>query len=773
MNFVLPAKVNLRNLLYFLVVLFLLFVPLQNIHVTASTVDTPSGGFQAPELNLSGAQGFVYEYVVGALGWFMAMAGMLMDHAIQSLVRDYALFYLQNFGEAVETTWEIIRDMINISLIFGLVFISFKFIIYADDGQAKRNLVFLIMAALLVNFSLTFAKGIVDLSNAAAIQFDEAVDIGGEGEGSLSGGFVNALNMTTMFNGINAEGGAAIWGLIFMIAITMLVATYAFLSAGIMLLVRFIALTFLMIFSPIMFLGWIFPSFAGLSKTWLSKFLAQAFLAPVLFLMLYISLVIIINLGKVVENKEIHHSFSEDFNPDVQMGIMDAYMFYILGIGFLIASVYVSKKMGGTAGAMTVNAINRGRDRVIRGSKRMAVVAGAGAAAGTAATLRNTRGRSALRKIDDHKAGRIKLSDAQLRKAQSIAGSSYDPRMVKSWFKDKNSVLAVQKGGAKKIEDDRRKAETEYLDSLGKQNYDTLKDLTKKEKENMGVDVKNLDAKLESIRQNQEKIDFANSYNEQAKTRELNDIKNMNEDAVSQSASDIGIDERYLKSYRQAHESLITDSRNNGTIEQRENQKNELQKKLDNGQLDIQNRTAAEKQIQELEASIETRKKLQETVNQREQELINARQATLQKQVKNAQQNIKEQKASLTYIRQLDELQKREAQLASEMSKSERGLTNSTTSSAAGTLGAGTAIGLGAGSVLTGGAGLAAVTAGYTISKSGQEADAQDRRLLNAQKSRYGSNGTNMLAESEKIKNLKILISQTDESDALQDSNNN
>ena len=72
----------------------------------------------------------------------------------------------------------------------------------------------------------------------------------------------------------------ASYTLIFGAMIFMTIAAFVFAAGGILLTVRFIMLIVFMIFSPLMFLGWIFPKFQNYSSDWWKKFLGYAFFAP-------------------------------------------------------------------------------------------------------------------------------------------------------------------------------------------------------------------------------------------------------------------------------------------------------------------------------------------------------------------------------------------------------------------------------------------------------------------------------------------------------------
>lgn len=413
------------------------------------------------------AEELVYEVVVSGIGTLFTAAGSAFDNSIEWFIVRYATIYTENFGGAIELVWEVIRDMINIALIFGLIYVGFRFILNADDSGAKRNLVTLIIAALLVNFSLFFAKALVDISNILSVSFADAISSGSLG---VSESFAGTLNMGPAFNAdqsmTEALGGerTSYWGYIFQLLIIILVAAFVFFAAAILIMIRFIVISFMLIFSPVIVLGWIFPFFSGLSRKWLNTFLGQAFMAPALLLNFYASFLVLLGLQSVSDSG----LGSQATSP----GSIDALPFFILGMGFLIASLIVAQKMG-AAGASTAisigHASRRKAGQLAKGGVRNI---GRGAAAAGAVGMQQTRGRRAYRTLKSQKF-KDKLENMDRNKARKAyqkqkarAESGYDVRNLGKYIKEK-SVLQTQNKGFQKKMEDREKLESELFKAMG------------------------------------------------------------------------------------------------------------------------------------------------------------------------------------------------------------------------------------------------------------------------------------------------------------------
>ena len=113
----------------------------------------------------------LWSAVTGIFGTILALCAWLFDIAINSYVIGFADEYTTSgIGLAIDQGWSLVRDIMNLLFIFGLLYIGFKIILGSDDSSTRKLLVNLIMAALLVNFSLFITKFVVDTSNSLAAQ---------------------------------------------------------------------------------------------------------------------------------------------------------------------------------------------------------------------------------------------------------------------------------------------------------------------------------------------------------------------------------------------------------------------------------------------------------------------------------------------------------------------------------------------------------------------------------------------------------------------------
>lgn len=312
----------------------------------------------------------LYGFVITVFGTIFAWSGAIFDIGLNKFLLGFGdLYYNHNVGVAVEETWKIVRDLFNLTFIFGLVYIGFKMILDADDHHGRKMLVNLIGAALLVNFSLFIIKFLIDISDITAA----VIAKGFSTTTSISNAFINVINLGTILK-LSGEQIAALqtsgaFAYIFGIMIFLAVASFVFAAGGILLIIRFIVLNIYLVFSPIMFIGWVFPSFAHHSKKYMDGFLAQAFFAPAYLLMLYLSFKV---LSTYADVQDVNYGALFVDGPVKANSAEMAIPFFILAMIFLVASLVVAKNMGAVGASTAVSIGDSWRKKITTGMQNTA-----------------------------------------------------------------------------------------------------------------------------------------------------------------------------------------------------------------------------------------------------------------------------------------------------------------------------------------------------------------------------------------------------------------
>jgi hypothetical protein len=379
--------------LVFLVIVFYTLFLFSNIAL-AQGVEPPAGILSGGGI---GVENFIYSIATGVGGIFLWIGGSLLDYAIQYLVIGMGGFLNANLGVVIDQMWVVVRDFFNILFIFGLIYIGFRTILSSGDTNTKKAVGYLVIAALMINFSLFITKAIIDFSNIAAFQVYNAIiaegendpqtatigigakegaatasggekipihtaTVGGNGVRSISASFVNAVNFTSYADGTAIKemrssasvisGQFIIFGIVMMFM--MIFAGFVFAAGAFILVARFIVLVIAMILSPMMFLGMIFPLLGKYGKDWWHKFLSNAFVAPAYLFMIYLSLWAIQGIADPKGG-----SFAGAFVGDsTTTGTFFIFLYFFVVMGFLYMSLHVAKAMSAHGSSVAMSSVD-------------------------------------------------------------------------------------------------------------------------------------------------------------------------------------------------------------------------------------------------------------------------------------------------------------------------------------------------------------------------------------------------------------------------------
>lgn len=278
--------------------------------------------------------------------------------------------------------WGVMRDVANIVLLFGFIFLGVSTILNLPHSEytAKKAIPALIVFALLLNFSLFAVEAVIDVSNALATSIYEQAT-GGQGvceqdTGTIDcifkqgiGGQVMAMSgMASMYGfgsgeneaqqGDNVKLVVVYAGLIIFAVITTLVLF----AAAIMLIIRAVVLAFLMVTAPIGFAGMAIPPLHEMASRWWKELISQALFAPVYFLLALLSLKIMsgvmIALGTQstgATRETLAGVFMSAGDGGARGSNITIVMTFALIIGFMVAALMFAKKSSamGTSMAMS------------------------------------------------------------------------------------------------------------------------------------------------------------------------------------------------------------------------------------------------------------------------------------------------------------------------------------------------------------------------------------------------------------------------------------
>lgn len=398
-------------------------------------------------------EGFIYRIATGLGGWALWLAGGLFDYVTITLVIGMGDLIQQGngLGGTIEQMWGMVRDIFNLLFIFGIIYIGFRVILFSEDSNVHKTLGWLIVAALMINFSLFITQAIVDFSNATSYQIYSRMINSGvvepsdntETDGSttqtrtIGATYMNFMNLTTYAKTAALEntdvededlvGKAAFYGIMMMFL--MLIAAFVFAAGAFMFFARFVALILFMILSPAMFVGMIFPFFQQYQKMWWDRFLRYAFVAPAFLFMTYLSIQLLARTGLDPNNA---NAFADAFTAESWIqGSFMIFLYFFLVIAFFVASLYLAQQIGVYGAGASMKIMRDTGNYLQSNAKRVA----GGATFGLAARAgRHTVGQVAQRAADNGRfqqlAARNAGAMAAWQAARGVADSSFDARKI-------------------------------------------------------------------------------------------------------------------------------------------------------------------------------------------------------------------------------------------------------------------------------------------------------------------------------------------------------
>lgn len=293
--------------------------------------------------------------------------GLLVAAFIALVQFDFTEFW--GVGESVDTAWRLLRDLANMLIIIGMLYIAFSTILKVGSAKWKNLAGGLLIMAVAVNFSKTIALIILDAGQMLMMTFvrafqDIAVD-------NLTSG----LMISKIYNQGNNFGWnlnllttwATQWLMIFMMIITVLVM----LVIVILLIFRIVMIWFFVAVSPIAFAGYALPALKKHASQWWSFYIKLVFFGPMLAFFLWFSFLFMskgivpdtqfdaINQSVGMNYTDQQYFASQSTTPGNVIKFLLAVILLIVGTGMAIKAADFGGKAAGAVWGMGVGHVKR------------------------------------------------------------------------------------------------------------------------------------------------------------------------------------------------------------------------------------------------------------------------------------------------------------------------------------------------------------------------------------------------------------------------------
>ncbi len=251
------------------------------------------------------------QIILSVFAGILSIAGLVLNVSIILSMNIKAIY---EATPAIEDLWIITRNLSSIFIIFALIYTSIATILGVGSTGIKKLISNIILAGLLINFSLFFTKVLIDGSNLISLQFYRAIapesqtasitkDTIGDvltksfTDGGISNVFMHGLKIPKIYGnkkGLFEVQGTEYFKIILSTligSILMLFAALSFFAAALMFIIRLVILLLLMGFSPVYFAGMIFPDIKkDMSDKWAEYLKQQLIFMPVYLFFMYFAL---------------------------------------------------------------------------------------------------------------------------------------------------------------------------------------------------------------------------------------------------------------------------------------------------------------------------------------------------------------------------------------------------------------------------------------------------------------------------------------------------
>jgi len=361
--------------------------------------------------------GLIQEFIYIVFYWLLApmIQAMLSIHT-----------YTDTFAAVIYPAWLIVRNICNILFIISIIAIGLGTLFRLDSYEYKHLLVQLIIAALMVNFSLVIAQAILGLADTVQNQFlPNNVEVIRSLAKDLMLGYRDVV-----YNADFASRGYFSSTVKPLFYLSLAMGSFAvFAAIAVLLVIRIVMLWVLLMLSPIPYIAGVLPATAKYSSQWWDNFIKYAFFTPIMAFFL--------NVAALVSNAQKDNPIFKTISSD-DLGGSDLAVFVfkvasnIILLVFLVAGLQVAEQLG-IYGAQAVSEIGK--------KGLFSPFAAAGGLAGKGSSY-------AGRKWNEFTANKIRGKDRKVSLGRAIGFAALNP-------------VAFAKGWSKKSEEKQHRAQAE------------------------------------------------------------------------------------------------------------------------------------------------------------------------------------------------------------------------------------------------------------------------------------------------------------------------
>lgn len=300
---------------------------------TGGSVTKKAGGAAAGAAagSFSGAIGVAV--ILGLVVGGVALADKFVSYMLNP---DPVLYNLNN--SFINIGWRMIRDLCNLFFLLVLLFIAFCTILQIEKYNAKKNLLTLILMALLINFSKPIAIFIFDGSQLLM----QWLLVDANRNGQLPTTLFTFSKIAEVLKD-NVWNAGLSWDLpvTFLFSIIFIFIFFVvYFCLGLFLLIRIVAIWLLVIVSPVAFFAMILPDFRKLANQWWDALFRYCYVGPAIAFFLWLADKLRTLQGQIVGKNMVIADASSSLQN------MPVFIPYMITIVFLFAALMMANQFG-------------------------------------------------------------------------------------------------------------------------------------------------------------------------------------------------------------------------------------------------------------------------------------------------------------------------------------------------------------------------------------------------------------------------------------------
>ncbi len=266
--------------------------------------------------------------------------------------------------------WKFIRDFFNVFFILILLLSAFATVFQVENFSIRKIFLNILLAALVINFSFPITRFLIDITNVPMYYFLNAILPGTDG----------GLGFTKVYLGSTGMSGIMLASAVgftkaFLNVVFMFLFAISLLVLAVMFLIRLIALTLLLVLSPIGFAASLMPGFQGAGSKWWEEFWRYSLFGPSAALMLLVAMRFQNELASDGTIETFNRTLTTMSSGSAASSSMALVAFYTIPLVLIWAAIGMANKSS-IAGAGLVVGLGYGAAKKVGGWGKKMVVGG-------------------------------------------------------------------------------------------------------------------------------------------------------------------------------------------------------------------------------------------------------------------------------------------------------------------------------------------------------------------------------------------------------------